>query len=395
MFTGLYKIYRNGELVAEQSNSITKAGKAIILKSIMGSIPTIGGSIQAGIGNKANDAEPGSTGLITDTSLQFSICSSPVSISYLDNSGNYDALVFKTSIPNSANFGNKFSIYELGLYPLTPTANQGFYDTTLFSGSLIDGWNFKSTGLSLTNATVNDLSKSAYTEGLSLSVNITTTLNSPTATLSSYTGVTVGQYVNSANVPAGTYITVVNGTTNVTLSQNATAAGVGTLATLTGYNNFRVGDTALFVKSADTITITDAQKFSNLGAYSSEDVLYFAYSKLPLTTPTVTVKFFTNSLNYYTFTFVLNDTTNYGILNQTLSLASLTGNPSWSSIKYVEINSTADVCIDAIRINDNGLPDNVTGLVSRTVLPTPIIKSPGDSIDIEYYLAISFNKTVV
>ena len=225
MFTGLYKVYRNGELVAEQNNSITKAGKAIILKSIMGSIPTIGGSIQAGIGTIVNTPEPGATGLITDTSLQFSICSSPVSISYLDNSGNFDSLVFKTSIPNSANFGNKFSIYELGLYPLTPTTNQGFYDTTLFSGSLMDNWN-SSSAISLSNALVNDLSKSCYTPGVNIPLTITTTLNSTTATLSSYTGVTVGQFVNTLNVPTGTWITAVTGTTSITLSSPATAAGI-------------------------------------------------------------------------------------------------------------------------------------------------------------------------
>ncbi len=394
MFTGLYKVYRNGELVAEQNNSITKAGKAIILKSIMGSIPTIGGSIQAGIGTIVNTPEPGATGLITDTSLQFSICSSPVSISYLDNSGNFDSLVFKTSIPNSANFGNKFSIYELGLYPLTPTTNQGFYDTTLFSGSLMDNWN-SSSAISLSNALVNDLSKSCYTPGVNIPLTITTTLNSTTATLSSYTGVTVGQFVNTLNVPTGTWITAVTGTTSITLSSPATAAGIATSATITAYDNFKVGDTALFIKGGETISVLDSQKFSNLAVYSSEDTLSLAYSKLPTSSPTLTIKFLTNSLNYYTFTFAISDTTSYGILSQALSAAVATGSPSWSSIKSVEVYSNSNICIDAIRINDNGLPDNVTGLVSRTVLANPIIKAPGDAIDIEYYLAISFNKTVV
>jgi hypothetical protein len=394
MFTGLYKVYRNGELVAEQNNSITKAGKAIILKSIMGSIPTIGGSIQAGIGTRVNTAEVPATGLITDTSLQFSICSSPVSISYLDNSGNFDSLVFKTSIPNSANFGNKFSIYELGLYPLTPTTNQGFYDTTLFSGSLMDNWNSAS-AVSLSNALVNDLSKSCYTPGVNIPLTISTTINSTTATLSSYTNVTAGQFVNTLNVPSGAWITAVTGTTSITLSSPATATGVASSATITAYDNFKVGDTALFIKGGETISVLDAQKFSNLGIYSSEDTLSIAYSKLPTIAPNVTIKFLTNSTNYYTFTFAISDTTSYGILTQGLSSAVSTGSPSWTSIKSVEMSATSNICIDAIRINDNGLTDNVTGLVSRTVLANPIVKAPGDAIDIEYYLAISFNKTVV
>ena len=46
MFCGKYKVYLDGQLVAEKENAITKSGRQIILKSLMGQIPTIGGSIQ-------------------------------------------------------------------------------------------------------------------------------------------------------------------------------------------------------------------------------------------------------------------------------------------------------------------------------------------------------------
>ncbi len=61
---------------------------------------------------------------------------------------------------------------------------------------------------------------------------ITTTLNSTSATVSSATGLVVGQLVTSTNVPAGTFITAIAGTT-ITLSQAATAAGSATAATFT------------------------------------------------------------------------------------------------------------------------------------------------------------------
>ena len=58
---------------------------------------------------------------------------------------------------------------------------------------------------------------------------ITTTNGSPTATIGSATGVSVGMYVESTNVPDGTTITAIVGTT-LTLSANATGAGTNTAA---------------------------------------------------------------------------------------------------------------------------------------------------------------------
>lgn len=59
------------------------------------------------------------------------------------------------------------------------------------------------------------------------STTITTTVNSTAATVASSNNVSRGQYVISANVPAGTTVSIVNGTA-VTLSQNATASASGT-----------------------------------------------------------------------------------------------------------------------------------------------------------------------
>lgn len=61
------------------------------------------------------------------------------------------------------------------------------------------------------------------------STTITTTNASPTATVASVAGLAVGMFVESANVPDGTTITVMSGTT-LTLSANATATAGGTAA---------------------------------------------------------------------------------------------------------------------------------------------------------------------
>lgn len=58
---------------------------------------------------------------------------------------------------------------------------------------------------------------------------LTTTNASPTATIGSATDISIGMYVESTNVPDGTTIIDISGTT-VTLSANATAAGTNTAA---------------------------------------------------------------------------------------------------------------------------------------------------------------------
>lgn len=89
---------------------------------------------------------------------------------------------------------------------------------------------------------------------------ISTTGGSATATVSSATGLAVGQLVTSTNVPAGTYIKTIAGTT-ITLSQNATATGAGTAATFTSnvlYPNFqwKTG----YLETDDTCQVTILQR---------------------------------------------------------------------------------------------------------------------------------------
>lgn len=68
------------------------------------------------------------------------------------------------------------------------------------------------------------------------STTISTTNTSPTATVASATGLLIGQYVVSTNVPAGTTILAISGTT-LTLSANATATASGVAARFSQFGN--------------------------------------------------------------------------------------------------------------------------------------------------------------
>jgi hypothetical protein len=402
MFCGKYKVYLDGQLVAEKENAITKSGRQIMLKNLMGQIDTIGGSIQMGIGSAANGTSvlssastssgvvtytttyrhgysvgdivtvtgnsisaynvvgatitsvPSSTtfrissagnassgtggqvllvtpisGLIPDTRLEFSTSQVPVTLSFLDNAGDFDAIVFKGTIPASGSGSEAQKIHELGIFPPGLSSVSSFSQTSLFNGSRSDSW---------TNGGPLPDSTGSLTPGTS-------------------------SYITPA------------------------------LASFP----FRVGDTALFIKSGQTVTTT-AGGYSNMTTYGSEDFISVAISKASLSTPTITIRFHVSSGVYYTFTYTGTSGKTYEILNKSISEGVVTSqsgtSPTWNTIRYATISSDVDVVIDAVRINDNIEIDPTYGMVSRTVLDTPIVKNSSQSLEIEYYLSLSFNKTV-
>jgi len=158
--------------------------------------------------------------------------------------------------------------------------------------------------------------------------------------------------------------------------------------------SFRVGNTALFIKSGDTLTVNGP--FTGYNFYSSADRLAIAYSKLSGGTQTITLKFHTNSLNYFTAAVSTSSGTTYGIGEKTFQEMSTakTGFPSWDNISYITITANGDTLIDAIRFNDTDNLDTSYGMISRAVLNTPIVKQSNQTLDVEYYLSLAFNKTV-
>lgn len=331
MITGTYKFYLDGEYIGEQKNSITRAGRVIILKAIMGILPTVGGEIHIGLDSTANGT-PDADGLIPNNILGFDIASSPVKMSFLDNSGGFDAMVFKASFGSSSSQGEKYKIYELGLFPGSGNQNaQALNETTLFSGSTADNWK----------------------EGETLLLNDTGSTTPATSC-----------YITSA---------------------------------LASYS-FRVGDTALFIKSGDTVRINDTAKIDayNLALFNTIDTLKIAYAKLTGNAPTLTIKFKTTDSDYYLASISITGAQTYGIVEKTISQmeTAKVGSPRWSDINEISILSNADIVIDAVRFNNIDSVDTVYGMVSRAVLTTPITKESNSVLDIEYYLSMAFNKTV-
>lgn len=108
---------------------------------------------------------------------------------------------------------------------------------------------------------------------------ITTTNGSPTGTVGSATGLSVGMTIVSTNVPANTTITAITGTT-VTMSANATGAGTNVAARFS-----MVGDAQVLGKAggADVHQLTAAQIAAHTHVVSS------AFTAVPTASPTANV----------------------------------------------------------------------------------------------------------
>lgn len=310
---GFYRIYKGDTLVCEQNNALTIVGRSLILKSLLGLIPSVGGSIAIGVDATSNPAF-NDNNLIDLNTMGFSIGQSPVQLATLNRTDNVDALVFKTTINDPL----KYTIYEVGLYP-EAIENQiiQFSDLLLFNGESDDGWTEGSTELALK---------------------------------------TTGSRMISENIANGTY---------------------------------RIGNEAVYIDAGSTIFSTVFSK--NFTNFSDKDLLKLAVDPTG-SSGSLLIKFETDNSNYYSKSFAISSG-GYQILSCAKDELLPTGTPSWSNINKVSITmTTTGLVLDGIKFDDTDNVDVNYGLVSRTALATPIQKSAGEPITIEYYLVLGFNE---
>lgn len=109
---GKYQFFLDNELIHEEKNALTFAGRGIAVKSLLGIIPGFAGQIGVGIGDEANNPDP-STNLITNNNLQFEISRVSVDASSISVSDDNDVLIYSGTLDDP----DSYSIYEVGLFP--------------------------------------------------------------------------------------------------------------------------------------------------------------------------------------------------------------------------------------------------------------------------------------
>jgi len=164
----------------------------------------------------------------------------------------------------------------------------------------------------------------------------------------------------------------------------------------------KIGDTMVQIDAASGSSkeYTNSLVSYDISGYSINDTLSIAYKKADNNLSKIRVKFYSSALAYYYIDFTPASGTGDKI--QSLSLNSLFSNftaspnlPDPSSITKIGVEVTATggsttVYFDGIRINDEDTFDPSFGMLSRSVLSTPLIKKPGRPVDIEYKLQLEF-----
>jgi hypothetical protein len=164
----------------------------------------------------------------------------------------------------------------------------------------------------------------------------------------------------------------------------------------------KIGDTMVRVDA----TSGSAKEYTNslvsydISGYSINDTISIAYKKADNNVSKIRVKFYSSDLAYYYVDFTPESGTGDKI--QSLSLNNVFSNytaspnlPDSSSITKIGVEVTATggnttVYFDGIRVNDEDTFDPAYGMISRSILSTPLVKKPGRPVDIEYKILLEF-----
>ena len=138
----------------------------------------------------------------------------------------------------------------------------------------------------------------------------------------------------------------------------------------------------------------------DISGYSALDSLTLAYYQSDTNLDYIFVRTYDSNNNYYEIRFPGSVTAGYKInsltLNNLYSSGFGSGTPDQSSIVKVSVGTKAKasgattVLFDGLRINDEDSFRTDYGMISRSVLTTPIVKSLGKEMIIEYRLGINF-----
>jgi len=121
-----------------------------------------------------------------------------------------------------------------------------------------------------------------------------------------------------------------------------------------------------------------------------------AYYKNDANLEKITLKLYSSATDYYYYDLTPASGTGYKISSDIL-LSSLVayGTPDKSSINKIGIvidptSSATSVGLDGLRINDEDTFDPIFGIISRSILASPLTKLAGRQVDIEYRLDLGF-----
>ena len=139
----------------------------------------------------------------------------------------------------------------------------------------------------------------------------------------------------------------------------------------------------------------------DLAGYGVADSISLAFYQTDLNLDYIYVRFYSSPTNYKEIRFAATESIGEKILSANLSSLfnstfSSVGSTDFSKITVIEIGAqakssgTTNVLLDGLRLNDEDRYNSQYGLISRSVLSTPLVKTLGVEMDIEYKINLGF-----
>ena len=385
MIKGTYIFYEDGKEIYRQNNIITKFGKRYLTNYIAGNI--ISQSKDMAFGIQRNEvlvtAASASAGTITYTGYNNYSAGEIISI-----------------------YGLSTTAFNLSNVTINSATSSQFTVVNNATGTAVSG---STSGRAYKLATENDtrLGFEFYRMPVTLaSPDITTSLNS-----SSYAAVfkaTIPQDVSGTISEIGLYPSSRLSVINYDSKFLADFYDATDWTTSSGFNpesstiGTKIADNILnFTSNAGTAKEYLYNINLDLTGYSNQDTVTLAYYKTDENISNIRIKLYHTDDAWFYHDIALQSGTGYKIspemyLYDLFNQHEGSGTPDRGSIIRIGIEitptagETTTVGMDGLRINDEDTFDPLYGLISRTTLATPLIKSTGRQVDVEYRLDLGF-----
>jgi len=325
---GTYKIYENGNLIAEQSNKLTVLGRANAIKSMLGLSQAFASSLGIGVSSVANNA---SENYLSRTDLDFSVGRYPILSQSLGNvNGDTDNLIYSARITDTS----RYYITEIGLFSDVVNEPATVDELTLF--------NFESED----------------------------PLQETVSSADYYLDDTDIAY--TANACAKFYSTI-SSPPEFRIGSNAVKllATSGTLSPSIFYND-SILDLS-YINAYDEIILC-----AKSSAASKKVVVSFYDG-----TTTASADYSLDGVNYTILSKNRSDFSNHTTINwSNITKITLTGSGASN------LGNGNSIVLDGLKIRPYKSTSALDGLVSRAVLTTPIEKQNGSVIDVQYVLTM-------
>ena len=166
------------------------------------------------------------------------------------------------------------------------------------------------------------------------------------------------------------------------------------------YSNPKIGDTTLEMFSGTGVAKEYVSSIIpiDLSGYSKLDSLSFVYYQNDLKLSNIKIRFYSDVDKYYQVQIPAGSAIGYNVADNIYLeqlFAGATNSPDISSVNRIGIVITpisgqqTSIGADGLRINDEDTFDPNFGIISRSVLSSPLYKITGRTVDVEYRLDLN------